>query len=150
MEQIAKTVGILCVSVIAADIFCNTGYFPATEKIIKFVVAVYIILTGFKTVNSIDIKPDFKLPEYQYTYEYQSEFNYAVIAETEKITEGMIIKKLSEKNISYNHVSVHILEQNDILFTDTIVIGCEDRYVSTVKECIEEFITEDTKLIIGE
>lgn len=150
MEQIAKTVGILCVSVIAADIFCNTGYFPATEKVVKFVVAIYIILTGFKTVTGNYIKPEFKLPEYPHTYDYQSEFKDAVIAETEKITEDMIIKKLSEKNISYNHISVHILEQNDILLTDTIVVGCEDRYISAVKECIEEFITEDTKLIIGE
>lgn len=151
MEQIAKTAGILCLLVVSMDLLCNIGSFPATQKVIRFVIAIHIVLSGFNIADNNDTQLYFSLqPEYTGSYDYKQEFEDTVIKETEKITKDMITVKLSEKNIAYNYIDVHILEQNDILFADEIVIQCDNDKSSDVKECIKEYITEDTKLIIGE
>jgi len=151
MEQIAKITGVVCISVLSMGILYNLGHFPSMEKVIKFVIAIYIVLTCFKVAANADIKFDLSLeainslPE-----EYTMDFTNVVIAETAKNAEEIIKQRLDEKNISYNHVSVHILEQNGLLTTDKIIINCDDIYIAVAEECIKDFITVDTEIIIGE
>ncbi len=151
MEQIAKITGVVCISVFSMGILYNLGHFPSMEKVVKFVIAIYIILTCFNAAANADIKFNLSSETINtLTEEYTADFTNIVIAETAKNAEEIIKQRLGEKNISYNHVSVHILEQNGFLAPDKIVINCDDRYITAAEECIKDFITADTEIIVGE
>ena len=150
MEQIAEITGILCVSSVVMGILYNTGCFGTTEKVIKFVISIYILVTVIDSFgrNRVDFGFDMKSQAYE-TYEYTHDYMEYLIAETEKELEKEIESRLSEKNISYNHISVHILEQNNNLTAGKIVADC-NADEAAVREILQDIITEDTELVTGE
>ncbi|MBE6877617.1 MAG: hypothetical protein E7488_00405 [Ruminococcaceae bacterium] len=151
MEQIAKITGVVCISAFSMGVLYNIGHFPSVERGIKFVIAIYIILTCMKSAGNIDMKSEFlPVKPYLATEEYAAELNNTVVEETQRKSEEIIKQRLSEKNISYNRVSVHILEQNGLLTAEKIIVSCDDKDVAAAEECIEDFITTGTEIIIGE
>ncbi|MBQ9844814.1 MAG: hypothetical protein IJO54_01860 [Oscillospiraceae bacterium] len=151
MEQLAKMTGVLCISVVAMEIVYNLGHFPSVERSVRFITAVYIVLTALKTFGNTQftIMPPV-WDDSSAVHEYTQQFSDTVIEETENKAEEIIRRRLQEKNISYNQVSVHILEQNGLLTAEKIVIECEDSHKAAAEDCIQDFITEETVIITGE
>ena len=58
MTGIAKTVGVLCVSVMAMGILYDLGNFKATDKTLKFVISIYIIATVFNSFRTAKLEFD--------------------------------------------------------------------------------------------
>ncbi|MBE6894091.1 MAG: hypothetical protein E7483_00575 [Ruminococcaceae bacterium] len=151
MEKIANITGVICISVFVMGLLYELGAFEKTSKAIKFVFAIYITATLFNSLGDMDINiqnTDF------YNQQYQQDFNIAfqdeLIRQTQEELECMIKKRLEEKNIAYNLVTVHILEQNGNLTADEIVIKCKNIYAEKAFECISDITDENTKIIIGE
>ena len=149
MEHIAEITGTLCVAVVIMGILYNIGCFTATEKVIKFVISVFIILTVIKSADIGAIRFDTQWKEESIMYSNSIDYKEYLISQTEKKLEDEIKNRLAEKNISYNHLSVHILEQNNLLTADRIVINC-NADMSAVKEIVKDIITEDTEIVMGE
>lgn len=150
MEKISEICGILCFTVITMNILYSFGFFPATEKVVKFVFSIFIVLTIIKAIQSTDtIVFDFSFQQ-ENGQHYKEDFMEIVCDETEKKAEEIITKRLDEKNISYNYLSVHIMEQNDTLTADRIVIRCDNKDILSAEQCISDFVTEDTVIEIGE
>ena len=151
MEQLTRITGSLCISVLAMGLLYNMGHFPQTEKTVRFVIVVYIILSCINSFEKDEFDFGFtQIKDEQYSEDYTAELRVVVVEETKYEMEKILKKRLEEKNISYNHISVHILEQNGFLTTEKIVISCDNSEISKAEECIRDFITEDTVLIIGE
>ena len=132
MEQFIYKVGILCIFTMITGILIDLGCFPATEKIIKFIAAAYIVVSAVASFKSVQF--DFELNNYdrQLTYELNTDVvKYKIIEETETKLENIIKNRLDEKNISYNAVYLHILEQNDNM----------EWLFGKTRDFIEKFIT---------
>lgn len=151
MEHIADMIGTVCVSVIAATIIYNFGSFPSMERIIRFVVSLYIISNSINILsgNRINFTYDFATRSME-NYEISENFNTYVMSETELNLEEIIKNRLESKNISYKDIDLHILEQNSILTVDKITVVCSNSDVSEVMKAIEDMITKETMIIIGE
>ena len=151
MEGLTAAAGVLCVSVFVVGILYEMGCFVATAKIIRFVTAIIITITVLKSFNSID-KIKIKTENYSdiYSNAYQQNLNEMIIENTRHELEKIIKSRLEEKNISYKSVEVHILEQNGNVTVDTIYIDCDKKAQTAVKQCIQDILAEDAKLVIGE
>ena len=151
MEHLTKTIGCICILVMVTGILADSGSFPVMEKVIRFVTALYIIVAFLKsfegTKYNIDIqtiKSDFIQQD---NYEYLTD---KIINKTVSELELLVKKRLEEKNISYNLLSLHILEQNGSLIIDEINIQCDNEDITLVYDCIKDLISEETQIIIGE
>ena len=60
--------------------------------------------------------------------------------------EKIIKIRLDEKNISYNEISVHILEQNGNLIVKEINIDCTGNSKRDIYTCVEDIITKESKI----
>ena len=151
MEGLTAAAGVLCVSVFVVGILYEMGCFVATAKIIRFVTAIIITITVLKSFNSID-KIKIKTENYSdiYSNTYQQNLNEMIIENTRHELEKIIKRRLEEKNISYKSVEVHILEQNGNVTVDTIYIDCDKKAQTAVRQCIQDILAEDAKLVIGE
>ena len=148
MEQLSETVGILCILIMVMGLLADIGSFPATEKIIRFITAIYIIVAFFKAFQTSDKEISINMPTQSNTYSNSEYLKSEIISKTESELQYIIESRLEEKNISYNSVTVHILEQNSNLVAEEICIVCDDE--GAALECIEDIATKDTKIIIGE
>ncbi len=111
MAGIAKTVGVLCISVVAMGILYDLGNFKATEKTLKFVISLYIIATVFNSLRTTKLEFDIDIEgENQIYYQNSEVLKNEIISQTEKELTELIKKRMAEKNISYNSISLHILE----------------------------------------
>ena len=151
MESLTAAAGVLCVSVFVVGILYEMGCFVATAKIIRFVTAIIITITVLKSFNSID-KIKIKTENYSdiYSNAYQQNLKEMIMENTRQELEKIIKSRLEEKNISYKSVKVHILEQNGNVTVDTIYIDCDKKSQTAVKQCIQDILAEDAKLVIGE
>ena len=151
MEQIAKSVGMLCVLVFILGILFQLGCFEKTAKVIKFVIAVYIVVAIVKSVDGAKMDTNFiydkNVAEH---YDYQENFETAVLQQLRQNIEETVKGRLNEKNISYNDVSVHILEQNGNLEIEQIEVECKTEDKSAVYNCLQDLLSENTKIIVGE
>lgn len=150
MQQVAAVVGTLCMATFVMGLLYEVGSFDKTAKTIKYVIAIYITVTVIKGFDIDEIKTE--IPEIlQNTseYTYNENFEKEVLRNTELGVETTIKNRLDEKNISYNQVSVHILEQNGNLTAGEITVKCEDIYRDAVLECISDISDENTKINIG-
>ena len=151
MEHLSDIIVTLCKIVIATGMLYSLGCFPATEKVVKFVIAVYIVYAALNTLNMPAELPVFSISDYKHSDLRNSEdFNVLIVQETQIRIENLIKQRLTEKNISYKSVSVHILEQNNLLTTQSVVIRCSNADIAAVRDCIKDLTTEDTKIDIGE
>ncbi len=151
MEKITSVVGTLCLCIFVTGILYNMGCFKVTEKTIRFVIAIYIIVIIFKTV--MDIKFDFaayNINDITTQYQNTEDAKQIIIEQTQMDIENLIKKRLSEKNISYNEVLVHILEQSNNITIDKIEIQCSSEYKNSVENCIKDLLSPETVVVIGE
>ena len=151
MEKIADVIGVLCISVFVMGIFYQLGGFEKTSKVIRFIVALYIISTVFTSFEYFKYVPlEYDIIVDKDIYDYDVDFYNSVIYKTKINLEEIIKNRLDEKNISYENVSVHILEQNGAVIADEIEIDCKAGDTEAVYSCIDDMLTEDTKVIIGD
>ena len=151
MEKIADVTGVLCISVFVMGIFYQLGGFEKTSKVIRFIVALYIISTVFTSFEYFKYVPlEYDIIVDKDIYDYDVDFYNSVIYKTKINLEEIIKNRLDEKNISYENVSVHILEQNGAVIADEIEIDCKAGDTEAVYSCIDDMLTEDTKVIIGD
>jgi len=151
MEKIVNSIGALCISVFIMGMLYQLGAFEKTAKTIKFVIAIYIVLTvinSFENLNFNLQNTDFTTQYYQ--QDINRDFQNEIIKETARELENVIKNRLEEKNIAYNSVEVHILEQNGNLTADKIFIECENIYAQDIERCISDIADETTKIIIGD
>lgn len=149
MENIAQFTGILCIAVFIMGLFYQLGCFEKTARIIRFITAICIISLVFNSMGDINFIPfiySLNIEEYN----YEDNFCSSVIYETQNELEEIIKKRLEEKNISYNWVQVHILEQNGNLTADEIIVSCDKKYADAVYSCIGDIATENTMINIGD
>lgn len=151
MDNLAKTIGILCVSVMAMGILYNLGSFAVTDKVIKFVISVYIIVAVFGSLKDVDfkVKTDGIVADI-YQQDMSDMLKSEIILQTEKDLTEIVKKRLEEKNISYNDISLHILEQNGSLEIKKIMIDCPETSKQAVLGCLQDLVTEDTQIVTGE
>ena len=151
MEKIADVTGVLCISVFVMGIFYQLGGFEKTSKVIRFIVALYIISTVFTSFEYFKYVPlEYDIIVDKDIYDYDVDFYNSVIYKTKINLEEIIKNRLDEKNISYENVSVHILEQNGAVIADEIEIDCKAGDTEAVYSCIDDMLTKDTKVIIGD
>ena len=151
MEHITKVVGTLCIAIMSMGIMYEFGCFKATEKVMKFVITVYVMVTFFATVSDTKIQLDFVAEDIDsHTHISRQQVTEQIVSNTQKELENIIIQRLEQKNICYNSVSVHILEQNGDLTADRITVHCPQQYIPQVTECLSDLITEETQIITGE
>ena len=151
MEQITRIAGVICISVMIMGILYEMGAFPATEKAIRFVIAIYIMLTVFTTVSDTKLQLDYgRYRRETDTQHSTQQLTQQLAQQTGTELEKIIENRLKQKNISYNSISVHILEQNGVLYADSINVQCPQRYTAQVLECISDIATEKTRVTTGE
>lgn len=151
MEQLQHITGIMCLLIMIVGIIKEIGSFTSTEKLIKLVAAIYIITAFFKIINNSQLELSFNIDNKDAISIYNTEQLKAdVIKETETRLEDIVKKRLDEKNISYNSLSVHILEQDNNVVIDKIVIDCDEKYITAVRECLYDLTSENTKIVTGE
>ena len=149
MEKIAHLTGVLCISVFVMGVFYQIGGFDKTARIIRFVTALCIISMVFKGIKEVDFM-SFPHSIYREEYDFEDSFYDGLIFETQLQLEELIKKRLAEKNISYNFVQVHILEQNGNLTAEEIIVICDKNCTDAVYNCISDMVTENTIITIGE
>ena len=87
----------------------------------------------------------------EFSYEQNSDYlKEKIINETEKEIKELIKNRLDEKNISYNGISLHILEQNGNLIVKEINIDCTENNKKDIYNCIEDIISKESEIKIGE
>lgn len=151
MEKIAAVIGVLCISVFVMGLLYQLGLFEKTEKVIKFVTAMCLIITILKSVK--EFKPDFvyrNLNNMEIANVYYKEFNDEIIFKTKQELENIIKKRLDEKNLSYNHISVHILEQNDTVSIDEIVVNGINADKEELYDLFEDMMDNNTTIKTGD
>lgn len=151
MESAALKIGSVCMLIFLVGILYEFGGFEKSKKAIKFVIALYITVAMIKSVQNVQLK--INLPEDLDTSvdsEYVYDFKREVIARTQDNIEILIKKRLDEKKLSYNQVSVHILEQNGNLTASEIIIKSEGSSKDLIYECISDIADDETKIYIGE
>ena len=151
MEEITNLMGSICISIIAIGIISKLGAFDATEKMLRFVAAISILLILYESFDKTSLNIDFKYPESDVYYiENTSALKNEIINKTKTDLEQMIKERLDEKNISYNSVSLHILEQNGSIAVDKIIIDCSSDAKTAVIDCIQDIISKETEILTGE
>lgn len=151
MENLARITGVVCVCVFVMGLFYQMGGFDKTSKVIRFVISISVVSTIFLNMGNLSFIPDLKNTIYDNEqYKYEENFYDIVMLNTQEELESVIKNRLLEKNISYNSVKVHILEQNGNLTAEKIVVDCDKEYADEVYLCTEDIITENTEIIIGE
>lgn len=144
MDRIAHTTGLLCMTVFVMGILYEFCSFEKTAKAVKYIICLCILVSVFKTVSNVNL--NIHLP-YTYLYDnktYTEYFIGDVITQTQKELETLISERLKEQNISYNQLSLHILEENGVLKVDEITVRCNPDSKQVVYDCIKDIISQDT------
>ncbi|MBQ5324393.1 MAG: hypothetical protein J6J58_02990, partial [Oscillospiraceae bacterium] len=61
MEQLQHMTGVMCILIMIVGIIKEVGSFSSTEKLIKLVAAVYIIVAFFKVINNSQLELSFNI-----------------------------------------------------------------------------------------
>ena len=151
MENISYITGVLCISVFVMGLFYQIGWFEKTDKVIRYVIALCVLLTIIKTVKNFSADINFIQTHNNVAIpNYQKEFNDEIIAITQHEIEQLIKTRLDEKNISYNSVSVHILEQNGSVTVNEISVEGTKLSDEELYLYINDIADENTKIKTGE
>jgi len=151
MEKLTNVTGAICIFIIAMGIIGKIGSFTATEKILRFLISVSILIAISESFQKTSFEFDVIIPEFSnYHNSETTVLKNEIISKTQQELEHIIKNRLDAKNISYKSVSVHILEQNDSITVDKIIIDCSKNNNTTVREILQDIINEDTVIITGE
>lgn len=151
MEKIASTTGILCIAVFIMGIFYQLGGFEKTSGIVKFIMSLCVLATMLKNVKGFEPDIDYsQIYDNSFENTYTEELNNEVLSKTEYELEQIIKKRLDEKNISYNQISVHILEQNGVVSVDEISVEGTDADENDILDLIADMTDSETRVKTGE
>ena len=151
MQQIISVIGSVCILIMVTGILADLGSFPVMEKVIRFIIVIFLIVCIFKSFETTQINIETDNFETKFVYEQNLDYlKEKIISETEKETQELIKNRLEQKNISYNWLSLHILEQNGNLIVKEIVIDCSESEKNEVYDCIKDVISNETEIKIGE
>jgi len=144
MESLYRTIGLLCITGYITGIlseFIPSGY---TRKAIRLTVVIYIITSLFIPLEDFTGL---------YNFQYNDTEDYSVYAENyviEKAAEELertISRSLTDKNISYNQIDVHIHKQSEGLQIESIYIYGVD---NIQKPYVESILASYDNLIFGD
>ena len=146
MERIFEIAGRLCILGFATGII--TWFIPEgkTEKILRLVVTLYIIMALFTVERSngiFSIGND--IGKYEIPVGNTEKYIADALAEQ---TKQIISEKLSEKNICYTDIDVHINKQTDKFAIDHIVVYGADN-IEKLKEELADVLSGE-KIISGD
>ncbi|MEG1778962.1 MAG: hypothetical protein RR162_05630 [Oscillospiraceae bacterium] len=153
MEVIARLIGTLCMASFIMSILMNFGKFEATEKVIRFVISIFIIVTIFKPYSIDNVLPSFDFTELTIEKQVvdQEAVNNLVIEKTRENLTELVKMRLRQKNISYIALELHILNQDGNLSIDKITLtGCKETQREKINRCLEDLIDNETKVILGD
>lgn len=153
MENIAKLIGTLCIASFVMGILTSFGQFAATEKVIRFVVSIFIIATLFKPFNAKEFtyKINFSEIKIEQPETIKQDVNALIMEKTKENLTELVKIRLRQKNISYIDLSVHILDQDGNLFIDKIIVtGCDELEREKIYTCLSDLISQETMLVLGE
>lgn len=155
MKEISNWIGVMCISCYVMGLLMNLVQFTYTEKVIKLIIALFIIITVFKPVNSKNIS-DF---EYSFEKEYsslnldsyqQKNTKQMIIEKTQETLAQIAKRRLDEKNISYSDISVHIYEQDGYLEIEKIFVsGCQEKDYQSVNSLFSDLLSEKSEISFG-
>jgi len=147
MEKIVKVIGALCMCGYITALLVQFVPVNKTEKSIRLVVTLYIISVSLSPISIDYDYPKPFLPEIS-TVQEDSEiyFNDLLKAETEKI----LSDRLTEKNICYTGMDVHINKQTDKLYIDSILIcGADSENIEKARAALSDVLSPD-RIISGD
>lgn len=153
MEWISTLIGTLCISSFIMGILINFGKFESTQKVIRFVVSLFIVVTIFKPYSENDFSFDFDFSDISIENPdiSSSIINNMVIEKTKENLIELVKNRLKQKNISYIDLNVHILDQDGNLIIDKItIIGCDETQKEEINSCLSDLISRETKIVLGE
>lgn len=147
MDGIVKRTGCLCIVGYIMGLVMNMAPMNSLQKSIRLAGALYIITAVFVPLS--DIQFDFSIPDRQRDSVRQSRYSYIVDRTREEI-EFRVCVRLDEKNISYESVRVHIHEQSDKIYLQSVnIAGVPEADRSRVVSALEE-IAEKEKIVFGD
>ena len=73
MEQLQHMTGVMCILIMIVGIIKEVGSFSSTEKLIKLVAAVYIIVAFFKVINNSQLELSFNIDNKENLQIYNTE-----------------------------------------------------------------------------
>ena len=144
MESIHKTIGLLCITGYITGIlseFVPSGY---TRKAIRLTIAVYIIASVFIPLGTTFDWLDFQFSD---TEDYSGYAENYVIEKAGNQLESTISQTLSDKNISYNQIDVHIHKQSEGLQIENIYIYGVD---VNQKAAVQNILSSYGNIIFGD
>ena len=125
----------------------NMAPMNSLQKSIRLAGALYIITAVFVPLS--DIQFDFSIPDRQRDSVRQSRYSYIVDRAREEIEFRVCVRK-KKKNISYEIVRVHIHEQSDKIYLQSVnIAGVPEADRSRVVSALEE-IAEKEKIVFGD
>ncbi len=148
MEQIAKSIGVLCAIGYIIGLLTNFTTTSHTKKAIRLVCVLYIISAVLAPLTGGNLNLSYKASTDNTVV--SSDTDEYIISMAENKMEEIIHQRLIEKNISYTRLSVHINKQTEGLITDEITLhGIPETEKHKVRILLNDIITED-KIKFGE
>lgn len=149
MNEIIKNLGTVCIIAYVTGIVANISGSTQVKKTVSLILALYILLAVLAPATKQKITFDYNLSEYVPTQVTSERDEYVLQAAKENL-ELFIKEKLSEKNISYTALSVHINKQDEKISVDSVSIyGLRSRDIQVAKEIISS-VLPDSRLITGD
>ncbi len=141
MDNIIKAAGVLCMCGYITGLQVQFVPLNKTEKSLRLVVTLYIISAVFSPAELKFSTPEIDLPATDYI---QNDADEYVINELTNQTEEILSQRLSEKNICYTDIDVHINKQTDKLYIDQIIIyGADNENMAKSKDILSDVLNKD-------
>lgn len=145
MKSIAQAVGVLCISGYIMGLLMNMVQITYTQKVVRMVVAMFIIITIFKPVR--ELEPDsFDAIAYSHNIAYDTgqEAVQNIVSSAALQIQDIIKKRLDDKKIGYEAVGVHIYEQEGALSIGEVEIsGAETENQGEIVQLIQDIAPKE-------
>lgn len=150
MKSITQAIGVLCISGYIMGLLMNMVQITYTQKVVRMVVAMFIIITIFKPVR--ELAPN-SLDAIAYgqniTVETGQNALENIVTSAQTQIESTIKLRLDEKKIGYDNISVHIYEQEAGLTVSKIeVFGAEESLQADIVNILSD-IAQKEVIIFG-
>ncbi|MBR5520794.1 MAG: hypothetical protein IKU54_02250 [Oscillospiraceae bacterium] len=142
MDNILKTVGILCLCGYITGIFTDIIPMGKNEKSVRLVIVLYLIITIFDS--------DINFPGIDFGYEKNIipnspyEESYVIDKAKEKI-EAQIIERLNQESICYSNIELHINKSEDGFYIDQLYLwGVDSEKLNYAKGILGDIIPAES------
>ncbi|MBQ8603328.1 MAG: hypothetical protein IJ410_00595 [Oscillospiraceae bacterium] len=142
MNNFFRIAGVLCLCGYVTGILTYFIPINQTEKSVRLVIILYIISVAFNQELNL---PSFSGIDFPDETQISAEADSYVIEMAEENLENTVKERLSEKNISYTELDVHINKQTDKLFIDKIYIyGADNINIEKAKSALSDILSQES------